>query len=93
MTEVPRVKRATPGTRTKTLLTTLGEGLTAGGLRAAAPVPPRTASVTGIRAFAIVEHGDDPNFTRPVALIVFWLGAATPANSERRDFWYPANDF
>lgn len=79
--------------RTREVLTTLGAGLDAGGIRQAKPVQPRVASRTGIPAYVPVEHGDDPDFARPVAAVVFWIGAAIPANAIKRDHWYPSNDF
>lgn len=40
---------------------------------------------------AIVFHDDSPNFARPDALIVYWIGAAFPDYIADFDFWYNAN--
>jgi hypothetical protein len=47
------------------------------------------ASVTGASgSFAVVIHQDDPAVPRPIADLVYWVGAATPANAQPYDFWY-----
>lgn len=93
MTELPRRSPPTHDEMLRTVITNGSPGLARGYFRSAAPVPPRSASRTGIPSLLDVDHGDDPNFSRPVARKVFWRGAAVPANAEPSDFWYPSNDF
>lgn len=38
----------------------------------------------------VVLHGDDGTVSRPAAAVVYWVGAATPANGAAYDFWYTA---
>jgi hypothetical protein len=45
----------------------------------------------GFSNFAVVDHGDDATVARPDVLVVYWRGAATPANGAPSDFWYTAN--
>lgn len=36
----------------------------------------------------VVEHGDDPNYQRPLsAKVVYWLGSVEPLNSLDDDLW------
>lgn len=38
----------------------------------------------------VVQHGDDGTVPRPAAAVVYWIGAATPANALPYDLWYDA---
>lgn len=51
----------------------------------------RVGQPTTVSGIAVVEHGDDPDVPRPLALVVWWVGAATPSNAVDYDDWYPAN--
>ena len=59
-----------------------------GGQPLAAPVV-NVSGVAGMTPFEYVFHGDDPDVARPTALLVFWVGAATPNNGQVTDFIYP----
>lgn len=53
------------------------------------PVPGGgTARMVAGSSFAVVIHGDDATVERPIVDLVYWVGAATPANGEDYDFWY-----
>jgi hypothetical protein len=39
----------------------------------------------------VVHHGTNPAVARPSAVVVYWLGTATPANAQAWDFWEQAN--
>lgn len=41
-------------------------------------------------AFAVVQHGADGSVARPDAVVVYWIGAAIPANAQPYDFHYTA---
>ena len=39
----------------------------------------------------VAFHGSNGSYARPAGALVFWVGAAQPANAEPFDLWYPAN--
>lgn len=42
---------------------------------------------TGHSTFNRAHHGSDPNFARPNALYVEWVGSVAPANATVEDTW------
>lgn len=89
------VPRRIPPSRQRRLNTALSDhaALSAGGqTRAARPVTQGSdRGQSGGFGFAVVTHGDDPDIPRPIADLVYWIGAATPANAEVYDLWFTAD--
>jgi hypothetical protein len=62
-----------------------------GGVPSARPVQMGQAAQFLTGNIQIIVHGDDNTVERPVADLVFWVGAATPDNGLDFDLWYPAD--
>lgn len=89
MTEPPRRLPVTESQALTNMLRSL-DGMVAGTTRAAKPVRKNVATQSGVDLLDIVFHGSDAAAARPIAALVLWIGAATPANAEDFDFWYTA---
>lgn len=90
MTEPPRQLPKSDKEKLLTLVGGRGQ-LLQGQSRAPLRVPPHVITQLGIDPLVIVQHGDDGAYPRPVAMLVYWIGAAEPVNGESFDFWFTAN--
>jgi hypothetical protein len=83
--------RTTDAARVPTAIKTLAPGSNGGNtLRARASRQGAAAAVgKSPKPFQLVIHGDDPDVVRPAVPVVYWVGAAEPANGAPWDFWYP----
>lgn len=91
MTEPPRRLPITAEERLRTVVSRVAGGSDAGSTRFARPVAPaRQQNRSRWGGVEVIAHGDDGTVSRPDAAVVYWIGAATPANGEPFDFWYTA---
>jgi len=49
--------------------------------------PATIGPVSVTDAVVFVDHGDDENYSRPPAPLVYWSGSAEPSNAQSGDVW------
>lgn len=88
MSDAPRGLRPTPEQRNRTNQQAIAPNLERGLLKPLRRVPDEGVRDSRQDGIAVVIHGSDDTATRPPAMVVYWVGSATPSNAEDYDFWY-----